>query len=107
MSPIQVVPKKSGITVLENEKGELVLQRMIILDIILERLAGQSYYCFLDGYSGYNQVPVDPHDQEKNYFHLSIWHFCLSADALWLVQCTCHLSKVHDVHLFRYGGRVS
>jgi hypothetical protein len=30
------------------------------IDQMVERLAGHKYYCFLDGYSGYNQVPVDP-----------------------------------------------
>ena len=30
--------------------------------MLLERLAGQAYYCFLDGYSGYNQIAVDPKD---------------------------------------------
>ncbi|CAN6454758.1 unnamed protein product [Victoria cruziana] len=38
------------------------------LDQVLERLAGQSYYYFLDGYSGYNQVAVHPDDQEKTTF---------------------------------------
>ncbi|GJZ29522.1 reverse transcriptase domain-containing protein [Tanacetum coccineum] len=32
---------------------------------MLERLAGNEYYCFLDGFSGYFQIPIDPHDQEK------------------------------------------
>jgi hypothetical protein len=35
---------------------------------MVERLAGQEYYCFLDSYSGYNQVPVDPKDHEKTTF---------------------------------------
>jgi hypothetical protein len=35
---------------------------------MVERLAGHKYYCFLDGYSGYKQVPVDPEDQEKTTF---------------------------------------
>jgi hypothetical protein len=35
---------------------------------MVERLAGHEYYCFLDGYYGYNQVPVDPEDQEKTTF---------------------------------------
>jgi hypothetical protein len=35
---------------------------------MVERLTGHEYYCFLDGYSGYNQVPVDPEDQEKTTF---------------------------------------
>ncbi|XP_058203012.1 uncharacterized protein LOC131317482 [Rhododendron vialii] len=92
VSPTRVVPKKSGITVVENERGELVPTRVTtgwrvcinyhklnsmtrkdhfplpFIDQILERLAGKSYYCFLDGYSGYNQVPVDPADQEKTTF---------------------------------------
>jgi hypothetical protein len=38
------------------------------MDQMLERLAGQEYYCFLDGYSGYNQITVDPGDQEKTAF---------------------------------------
>ena len=35
---------------------------------MLERLAGHSHYCFLDGYSGYNQIPIAPEDQEKTTF---------------------------------------
>jgi hypothetical protein len=35
---------------------------------MVERLAGHDYYCFLDGYSGYNQIPLDPEDQEKTTF---------------------------------------
>ena len=38
------------------------------IDQMLERLAGHDYYCFLDGYSGYNQIAVDPQDQEKIAF---------------------------------------
>nr|GEV87348.1 reverse transcriptase domain-containing protein [Tanacetum cinerariifolium] len=32
---------------------------------MLERLAGNEFYCFLDGFSGYFQIPIDPRDQEK------------------------------------------
>ena len=35
---------------------------------MLERLVGQSFYYFLDGYSGYNHIFVDPQDQEKIAF---------------------------------------
>ena len=38
------------------------------MDQMLERLARLSYYYFLDGYSGYNQIAVDPKDQEKAAF---------------------------------------
>ena len=77
VSPTQVVPKKGGITVSENQEGEMVPMRvqtgwrvcidyrklnaatrkdhfpLPFIDQILERLAGRSYYCFLDGYSRY------------------------------------------------------
>ncbi|GJV40380.1 reverse transcriptase domain-containing protein [Tanacetum coccineum] len=35
---------------------------------MLERLTGNEYYCFLDSFSGYFQIPIDPHDQEKITF---------------------------------------
>nr|GFB41308.1 reverse transcriptase domain-containing protein [Tanacetum cinerariifolium] len=35
---------------------------------MLERLARNQYYCFLDGFSGYFQIPIDPKDQEKTIF---------------------------------------
>ena len=92
VSPVQVVPKKSSITVVKNEDDQLVptcvqtgwrvfidyrkLNAMTrkdhfplpFIDQMLERLAGHAYYCFLDGYSGYNQIPIAPEDQEKTTF---------------------------------------
>ena len=92
VSPIQVVPKKGGMTVVRNEKEELIPTRTVtgwrvcidyrklnvatrkdhfplpFMDQMLERLAGQAYYCFLDGYSGYNQIPLAREDQEKTTF---------------------------------------
>jgi len=92
VSPIQVVPKKGGMIVVKNERGELIPTRTVIgwrmcidyrklneatrkdhyplpfMDQMLERLAGQSFYCVLDGYSGYNQIAVDPQDQEMIAF---------------------------------------
>nr|GEY81819.1 reverse transcriptase domain-containing protein [Tanacetum cinerariifolium] len=38
------------------------------MDQMLERLAGNRYYCFLDGFSGYFQILIDPKDQEKTTF---------------------------------------
>ncbi|KAF8116585.1 hypothetical protein N665_0016s0016 [Sinapis alba] len=35
---------------------------------MLERLANHPYYCFLDGYSGFFQIPIHPDDQEKTTF---------------------------------------
>ncbi|CAN6557483.1 unnamed protein product [Malus baccata var. baccata] len=92
VSPIQCVPKKSGVTVVENAENELVPTRiqtgwrvcidyrklnattrkdhfpLSFLDQMLERLAGHSFYCFLDGYSGYNQIVIASDDQEKTTF---------------------------------------
>jgi len=92
VSPIYAVPKKAGFTVVENEKKELVQTRLPtkvhvcidyrklnaatrkdhfplpFIDQILERLARHEYYCFLDAYSGYNQIPIASKDQEKTTF---------------------------------------
>ena len=38
------------------------------LDQVLERVAGQAFYCFLDGYSGYNQIEFALEDQDKTTF---------------------------------------
>jgi len=101
VSPVHAVPKKAGFTVIENDKKELVQTRLPtkirvcidyrklnatackdhfplpFIDQMLERLAGYEYYYFLDGYSGYNQIPIASEDQEKNDFHLSLWNVCI------------------------------
>ncbi|GKE96015.1 reverse transcriptase domain-containing protein, partial [Tanacetum coccineum] len=38
------------------------------MDQMVKRLGGNEYYCFLDGFSGYFQIPIDPKDQEKTTF---------------------------------------
>ncbi|RVW70640.1 Retrovirus-related Pol polyprotein from transposon 17.6 [Vitis vinifera] len=92
VSPTQVVPNKSGITVIQNEKGEEVSTRLTLgwrvcinyrrlnsvtkndhfpfpfMDQVLERVSGHPFYCFLDGYSGYFQIEIDLEDQEKTTF---------------------------------------
>jgi hypothetical protein len=35
---------------------------------MIERLAGKSFYLFLDGYSGSNQIVINLEDQEKTTF---------------------------------------
>nr|GFA18228.1 DNA-directed DNA polymerase [Tanacetum cinerariifolium] len=53
---------------------------------MLERLAGNEFYCFLDGFSGYFQIPIDPRDKEKTTFTVPMEHLpidaCLSACAM-------------------------
>ena len=92
VSPVHVVPKKAGVTVTMNDKGEEIQTRLPtkwrvcihyqklnaamkkdhfplpFIDQILDRLVGQTYFCFLDGYSGYNQIAIHPDDQEKTTF---------------------------------------
>nr|GFB86468.1 reverse transcriptase domain-containing protein [Tanacetum cinerariifolium] len=92
MSPIHCVPKKGGMTIIKNDENELVPTRLVtgwrvcidyrkcneairkdhfphpFMDQMLERLAGNEYYCFLDGFSGYFQISIDPKDQEKTTF---------------------------------------
>nr|GEV66010.1 reverse transcriptase domain-containing protein [Tanacetum cinerariifolium] len=92
VSPIHCVPKKGGMTVVANENNELIPTRLVtgwrvcidyrklndatrkdyfslpFMDQKLERLAGNEFYCFLDGFSGYFQIPIDPQDQEKTTF---------------------------------------
>nr|GEW44208.1 reverse transcriptase domain-containing protein [Tanacetum cinerariifolium] len=82
VSPVHCVPKKGGFTVMENEENELIPTRLVtewqvcidyqklneanskvyfplsFMDQILERLAGNEYYCFLDGFSGPWVSPV-------------------------------------------------
>ncbi|KAI3791219.1 hypothetical protein L2E82_04902 [Cichorium intybus] len=41
------------------------------IDQIVEKLAGQKYYCFLDGYSGYNQIAVHPlKTKQRRHLHV-------------------------------------
>ncbi|WZZ66228.1 hypothetical protein YC2023_077598 [Brassica napus] len=92
VSPVHVVPKKGGITVIKNDKDELIPTRTVtgrrmcidyrklnsasrkdhfplpFIDQMLERLANHPFYCFLDGYSGFFQIPIHPNDQEKKTF---------------------------------------
>jgi hypothetical protein len=35
---------------------------------MLEQLAKQSFFCYLDGYSGYHQIPIHLDDQSKTTF---------------------------------------
>ena len=90
--PNEVVPKKSRVTVVANEHNELIPTRVTtgwrvcidyrklnastrkdhsplsFVDQILKRVARHEFYCFLDGYSGYNQIEIALEDQEKTTF---------------------------------------
>ena len=92
VSPVHVVSKKGGFTVIRNEKNELIPTRAVtgwrvcidyrklntvtrkdhfplpFIDQMLDRLAGHPHFCFLDGYFGYNQISIAPEDQKKTTF---------------------------------------
>jgi hypothetical protein len=77
VSPVQVAPKKGGMAVVRNEKNELIPQwkatrkdhfPLPFIDDMLERLANHSIFCYLDGYSGYHQIPIHSDDQSKTTF---------------------------------------
>ena len=38
------------------------------MDQMLERVIGHEFYCFLDCYSGYNQIEITLEDKEKTTF---------------------------------------
>ena len=82
VSPVHVVPKKGGFTIIRNDRNELIPTRTVIgqrvcidyrklntatrinnyplpfIDQILDRLAGHPHFCFLNGYSGYNLIAI-------------------------------------------------
>nr|GEW07623.1 reverse transcriptase domain-containing protein [Tanacetum cinerariifolium] len=94
-----IIKKEGGFTVVENEENELIPTRLVtgwrvcidyrklneatrkdhftlpFMDQMLERLAGNKYYCFLDGFSGYFQIPIDLKDQENITFTCSYGTF--------------------------------
>ena len=89
---MQVMPKKLGITVVQNDKGEEVSTRLTsgwrvcidyrklnvvtrkdhfllpFMDQVLERVSSHPFYYFLDGYFEYFQIEIVIEDQEKTTF---------------------------------------
>nr|GEV86013.1 reverse transcriptase domain-containing protein [Tanacetum cinerariifolium] len=125
VSPIHCVPKKGGFTVVENEENELILTRLVtgwrvsidyrklneatrkdhfplpFMDQMLKRLAGNQYYCFLNGFSGYFQIPIDPKDQEKTTFTCLYGTFAYRRMPLGLCNARgtlrCMMAIFHDM----------
>ncbi|CAM8882859.1 unnamed protein product [Rhodiola kirilowii] len=92
VSSVHIVPKKGGLTVMRNKNNDLIPTRTVtgwrmcidyrklnkatrkdrfplpFIDQMLERLAKHTFFCYLDGYSGFFQIPIHPEDQEKTSF---------------------------------------
>ncbi|GJX62206.1 reverse transcriptase domain-containing protein [Tanacetum coccineum] len=99
VSPVHCDPNKGGITIVANEENELIPTRLVtgwrvcidyrklneatrkdhfplpFMDQMLERLAGNEFYSFLDGFSSYFQIPIDLQDHEKTTFTCSYGTF--------------------------------
>lgn len=95
VSPVQVVSKKGGMTTVKNENNELISTKTMtgcrvcidyrnlnkatikyhfplsFIDQIIDRLVSYKYYCFLDRYSGYNQIVITSEDQDNTIFTCS------------------------------------
>nr|GEX82807.1 reverse transcriptase domain-containing protein [Tanacetum cinerariifolium] len=84
VSPMHCVPKKGGFTVVENEDNELIPTRLV---------TGNQYYCFLDGFSGYFQIPIDPKDQEKTTFTCPYGTFAYRRMPFGLCNATCTFQR--------------
>ncbi|GJT86982.1 hypothetical protein Tco_1068699 [Tanacetum coccineum] len=119
--PVHCVPKKGGFTVVENDENELIPTRLVMgwrvcidyrklneatckdhfplpfIDQMLKRLAGNKYYCFLDSFLGYFQIPIDPHDQEKTTFTCPYGTFAYRRMPLSLWQCNRNDPKGYAV----------
>ena len=72
--PLVVVPKKKGnLRVCINlKKVNVAIIRdhypLPIIDHVIERVAREEAYRFLDGFLGYNQISIDARDQHKMAF---------------------------------------
>eukprot|EP00253_Pinus_taeda_P036071 PITA_36071 len=74
VSPLVIVPKKNGkwsVCIDYRELNKATLKDhfpLPFIDHVLDILAGKKYFSFLDGFSGYNQIQLEPEDQDKTTF---------------------------------------
>nr|GEY94991.1 reverse transcriptase domain-containing protein [Tanacetum cinerariifolium] len=121
--------EKGGFIVVENEDNELIPTLLVtgwsvcidyhklneatrkdhfplpFMDQMLERLAGNQYYYFLDGFSSYFQIPIDLKDQEKTTFICPYGTFAYRCMPFGLCNApgaenlaTDHLSRLENSH---------
>nr|GEW09783.1 hypothetical protein [Tanacetum cinerariifolium] len=114
ISPVHCVPKKGGFTVVENEENELIPTRLVtgwrvcidyrklneatrkdhfplpLMDQMLERLAGNQYYCLLDGFSGCTMAIF--HDMIEKNIEVFMDDFLVFENSF--QTCLSHLEKI-------------
>ncbi|GJT16600.1 reverse transcriptase domain-containing protein, partial [Tanacetum coccineum] len=126
VSPVHCEPKNGGMIVVENEDNELIPTMLVtgwrvcinyrklndgtrkdhfplpFMDQMQERLAGNEYYCFLDGFSRYFQILIDPQDQEKTTFTCTYGTFAYRCMPFGLSNASgmfqrCMMAIFHDM----------
>nr|GFA80192.1 DNA-directed DNA polymerase [Tanacetum cinerariifolium] len=114
VSLVHCVPKKGGFTVVKNEENELITTRLVtgwrvcidyrklneatrkdhfplpFMDQMLERLAGNKYYCFLDGFSGCMLAIF--HDMVEKTMEVFMDYFSVFGNSF--ETCLSHLDKM-------------
>nr|GEV50681.1 reverse transcriptase domain-containing protein [Tanacetum cinerariifolium] len=114
-NPVHYVPKKGGITIVENMDNELILTRLVMswhvcidyrksnkatrkdhfplpfMDQMLERLAGNQYYCFLDGTFQRCMMAIF-HDMIEKTMEVFMDDFSIFGDSF--QSCLSHLEKM-------------
>ena len=74
VSPLVLVPKKNGkwrIYVDYRELNKATKKDhfpLPFIDQVLDGLVGKTFFSFLDGFSGYNQIQISLEDQDKTTF---------------------------------------
>ncbi|GJS84574.1 zinc finger, CCHC-type containing protein [Tanacetum coccineum] len=85
VSPIHVVAKKGGMTVVLNDNNELIPSQTV---------------------TGWRVILLDSdrtRRSRKYNIHLSLWEFFLQANVVWIMQRSCDLLKMHDSNFPRHG----
>ncbi|GJU93217.1 reverse transcriptase domain-containing protein [Tanacetum coccineum] len=126
VNPIHVVLKKRGMIIVLNDNNELIPSRIILrwrvcidyhklndatrkdhfplpfIDQMLERLCGNEYYCFLDGFLRFFQIQIVPEDQEKTTFTCPYGTFAYQRMSFGLCNVSdtfqrCMMAIFHDM----------
>ncbi|GKA18520.1 reverse transcriptase domain-containing protein [Tanacetum coccineum] len=126
VSTVHCVPKKGGITVIKNDDNELFPTRLVtrwrvcidyrklneatrkdhfplpFMDQMLERLAGNQYYCFLDGFLGYFSSYRPDGIKRKTHSHAHTEHLPIAACLLGYAMHLAHFNDDAKARLMRW-----
>ena len=118
VSPVQVVPKKGGMTVIKNEKNELIPTRKVtgwrvcidcrklndatrkdhfplpFIDQMIEKLSGHEYYCFLDVILDITKYLLHLKTKKRQHSHALMVHLHIGECLLVYVMHLLHSKDV-------------